>query len=486
LLTVSATTLSGVTKREPAAFWEGFDTETLITSYSERITYDDLTIDASPSTIFKIHVPQDATNPTIVRPFIYLVDILYIADVHHAATDELIETGISKIKLFFYINDGDFYCTMRYKTDFTFDQACKTFSGKSIIRYLNPTFDSTTHEIAIQIQNSNGIDAFDGTQVTTKGILRNQVALIKYNHNASMEIHVAGNVTINNKLVISTAKPIYFDQDTEIHALFNMIQFARTNKKIINIAEKTTVTTEEIILEDFSPQIINLAAHSSLIFGDGTTITLGKNEDLAMTWTFSGTCILNGRGQSLNLCPLGKLMVIEPGSSLLFDNITITGISDKNICCLDNNCTLSFKNVTLVLDNDFVFDKGRFAVLDQLKIRGQKAIKYLTNQQSFIATNGCLWLDRNCTFSYNPPSTDNCLLKFADKSALLRLSGATLTVTTTGLDLSGGTLVVENKCYLYNTNALHLSEGIIIDEVDILPGGSLNLKSGILDYRNNA
>lgn len=416
----------------------------------------------------------------------YLVDVLYIADVHDSQTDELIETGIAKIKLLFFINDGDFYYTMRYKTDFTFDQEGKIFTGKSVICYLSPVFDQDTNELSIKIQNSNGVDAFDGTQFTAKGVLRNQVAFIKYNHNALMEVHFSGDVTVNNKLVISSAKPIYFDQDTELHALFNMFQFARTTQKLINIAENVTLTTKDIILNDFSPQIVDLSANASLIFGDGTTVELGKNEDLAMTWTFCGNCILKGKGQALTLASSGNIVVTGSGSSLLFDNIILKGISSKNICCLDNSCTLSFRDASIVLSGDFVFDKGRLAVLDMLKIRGQKTFGYVTNQQSVVAADSCLWIERNCTFSHNPSSADKDLLNFADESSLLRLSGASLSVSTTGLDLSGGTLIVENKCFLHNNGARCLPEGIIVDSIDIFAGGSLDLKSGILDYRHNA
>ncbi len=472
--------------RYPKGLIQDFDTETLITSYSERITYNDLAVDSSPLPLFKIHVPLNATNPVLICPFMYLVDILYMADVHDVETDELIETGFTKIKLVFFINDADFYWTVRSKTDFNFDQDEKTFTGRSIIRFLNPLFDKTNDELTIQMQNSSGTSTFDNIAFIAKGVLRNQVAFIKYSHNASMEVRFAGDITINNKLIISEAKPIYFDKDTELHALFNMFQFCRTTQKLINIAENVIVTTKEIILEDFSPQIIDLSANSSLIFGDGTTIELGKNEDLTMTWTFHGACILNGKGQTLTLGQLGKIVVDGHGSSLLLDNITIKGVSSNNICCLDNSCTISFRCTKLVLGNDFFFGTGRFVVLDQLKIGGHKTFEYSTDKQSIITSDSCLLLDRNCNFFYNPSAADRTLLKFDNESSLLQLNGASLSVSTTGLDLSLGTLSIKNKCFLHNNGAHCLSEGIIVNSIDIFAGGSLDLKSGILDYRNNA
>lgn len=462
---------------------QNFDTETLITNYSERLTYGDLAADAEPLTIFKFHVPDDAVDPGTIRPLMFLIDILYIADVHDVVTDELIETGIGKIKLLFFINDGDFYCTMRYKTDFTFDQAGGTFVGRSIVRYLEPVFDHDSRLLSFRIQNSSGVDAFDGVQFTPKGILRHQVAFIKHNHNAPTELHFSGDVTLNNKVIISPAKHLFFDGDTILDARYNMFHFARTKEALMSIAEGATVETHNIILKDFSPQHIIYGAQSSLIFGDGTTVELGQNEELNDTWLFKGTCILNGKGQSLTLGASGKIVVDGSSSSLLFDNITLKGVASNNICCLDNSCTLSFRCSSLVLSNDFVFEQGKFVVIDTLKVGGQKKISYLTDQQSVILADSCLWLDRRAHFEYKPIIADKMLLSLVDKSSLLHLSGATLSVSTTGLDISRGTLIVENKCFLHNEGAYSLSEGLIIGEIDIFAGASLTIESGILDYR---
>ncbi|MCF7899851.1 hypothetical protein K9L05_04385, partial [Candidatus Babeliales bacterium] len=80
----------------------------------------------------------------------------------------------------------------------------------------------------------------------------------------------------------------------------------------------------------------------------------------------------------------------------------------------------------------------------------------------------------------------------------LFLNGASLKTTYTGLQLTKGTLVLDHKNYLYNqdadgTGAASSSQAIIFGDgisadndlhIEILPGGSLDLKTGILEFRN--
>jgi hypothetical protein len=457
-----------------------FETETSITNYTERITYDDLSTESPPLTLFNIHV----TNSSRDKPFILLVDILYLADVHDIQTDELKEAGITKVKLLFFINGTDFYYALRYRTDFTFDQTEKIFSGKSIICHVSPVFDSNKNQLTLKVQNSSGIDALDGSIFSPSGILRNQVAFIKYRHNVNNELHFFGDVFMTNKINVTLEQQLFFDQDTSLDACFNIFQFVRAPEALMTIAENATVTTHNIIFKDFSPQHIALEPQAALIFDNGTTIELAKNEDLAMTWTFRGACTINGRGQTLSLKPLGIIVIDGQGSSLLFDNIIVDGVSLNNIRCLDNSCTISLRRSTIKLSGDFLFEKGRLVILDHVNIQGKKNFEYQTTQQSTIASGGCLKLERNCTFYYKPSVADRALLKMENEDSSLWLSGATLNVSTTGLDLSQGTLIIENKCFLYNSDARSLSEGIIIDNVDIFPGASITLLSGILDYQS--
>ena len=79
-----------------------------------------------------------------------------------------------------------------------------------------------------------------------------------------------------------------------------------------------------------------------------------------------------------------------------------------------------------------------------------------------------------------------------DVSSQLYLNGCTLSSTTTGLRLTVGTLAIDGLNIIENAGAVSLSQGVAFGDgtlsddlnIDIRPGGSINVVSGILDYQN--
>ncbi len=81
-----------------------------------------------------------------------------------------------------------------------------------------------------------------------------------------------------------------------------------------------------------------------------------------------------------------------------------------------------------------------------------------------------------------------------EDSSILYLNGCTLSSSLTGMRLTTGTLVVNGQNYLYNQfnniGATSVSQGIMFGngnagkdlDIEILPGGNLDLMSGVLAY----
>ena len=104
-----------------------------------------------------------------------------------------------------------------------------------------------------------------------------------------------------------------------------------------------------------------------------------------------------------------------------------------------------------------------------------------------------LTVDRNTTFSYSPySSTRKDLIWMPDITSVMFLNGATLKTTRTGIQFKRGTLLADGKVHLYNDSATRLSEAIVFGNgvaindanISIMPAASINLKSGVIDYRN--
>lgn len=450
--------------------------------FSERRTYVNLPIDSDPITFFTIDVPETATTPGSTQPFACWVNILYIADVHSEdplTYDALLRTGQNSMTLLFFVTSEDLYCSMLYKTQSTFDNETSQFINESIVRFIDPVINRVDNVITVKIQNQTGTDVFTNKTFTAIGTLKNQFAYITCSHNGPIK-----EITERNTL-ITYENPVIFNQDPILNGDFLTYQFVKAYVPLMIVANDVTGITQNIILKDFSPEYIELGTNSNLIFGDQTTIEFNKNEDLNMTWTFAGNCVINGNGYALTIGDLGNIIVDGPDSSITFNNIIIKGMSNQNIRCLDNTGNITFRLATIVLQDDFNFNTGNFSILDQCNITGNRWFNYLTDQESIIQNNSCLYLDRNSGFYYNPPVANNQLLKMNNTSSTLWLQGASLSVSTTGLDLTSGTLVIENTCPFYNDLATSLSQAITINNVDIFPGSTIDLRSGILNHYEN-
>jgi hypothetical protein len=67
-----------------------------------------------------------------------------------------------------------------------------------------------------------------------------------------------------------------------------------------------------------------------------------------------------------------------------------------------------------------------------------------------------------------------------------------LKTTTTGIQFKRGTIIADGKVNFYNNNATSLSQAIVFgngaatDDANILvmPAASINLQTGLIDYRN--
>ncbi|KKQ32506.1 MAG: hypothetical protein US49_C0007G0048 [candidate division TM6 bacterium GW2011_GWF2_37_49] len=449
---------------------------TVSSYYSERKSYVDLPVDSDPITLFSIEVPDTARTGDSTQPFTCWVNLLYIADVHDVS-NAVLQTGQSTMTLLFYVKDDDFYCSMLYNAQSTFTNLTHEYTNESLMRFIEPEIDTSTNIISVKIQNNTGLDAFSNKTFTAIGTLKNQYAYISVGHNGPInDIHEINTlITFENPIIFNSGNPTLDGQ-------FLTYQFVKTDLPLMITDIDITAVTENIILKDFSPDYIELGAGSELIFGDQTTIELNDNQELNYTWTFSGNCKIDGNGYALTLGDLGNIILEHPFSSLTFNNVILKGVSGTNIRCVNNAGELSFRLAKIVLSDDFNFNTGSFSILDQCAITGGNSFNYFTNQTSVINNSSCLSLERNSSFYYAPSIASNSLLNMTSDSASLKLSGASLSVTTTGLNLANGTIMIKNKCPFYNDGASSLSQAIILGSVDILPGGSIDLRSGIIDY----
>lgn len=253
----------------------------------------------------------------------------------------------------------------------------------------------------------------------------------------------------------------------------------------------------------------------TIVWKNSPIIELNNNVVLDGRWTFSGPCVLNGNGNTIDMSK-GKIRVSS--GPLYINNATLTGVGTgkfefenddppqiifSNVEIQTNanytftyDITVTFRGVTLYLDNDFTMADGHFEVINSLDVVGTATLNYNTDEQSIIWDHTTMTVWGNATFNYMPPIANRDLIHFVDDTSVFGLNGGTLASTTTGMRFLGGSFQLNNDCYLTNYGpgaAVAESEGIQLgDGIDptndclftFITGANFNTLSGQFVYNN--
>jgi hypothetical protein len=212
--------------------------------------------------------------------------------------------------------------------------------------------------------------------------------------------------------------------------------------------------------------------------------------------TFTTSGILDGRGHNI-IFGRNSSINLDTGVTLTLRHVGLRRIKDNPNGGASlgvkrpHRADLTLQDVVVHLERDFTFTYCPLYITGDVIISGTHTFVYTSTHDMRIATASLFGIDMNTTFSYAPRSANKNLIIMRDKTSMLMLTGGTLKTINTGLQLTKGTLVVDHKSYLVNT-ATSLSEAIVFGDgtasndlgIEILPGGSLDLLSGIVDYKN--
>jgi len=225
-------------------------------------------------------------------------------------------------------------------------------------------------------------------------------------------------------------------------------------------------------------------------------ISIQANMTLSSPWTFSGNIMLHGNGNTLTIVPGGSITV-KPDAHLSLKNITIKGINGSNIQCVDNMGTLSLDDVSWIQDGNFTFSYGALEIDGAIDMEGKNTtFAYCSPQTCFIDEDAVLSVGYNLTFSYDPASDNPQLISFGSASSTINLAKATLYVPETGLQLTGGRLIIAQNANIYcNTvtdiNGITTDNGITFGDdlgndcaLLLKNGAQLAILNGSFSYRN--
>ncbi len=245
------------------------------------------------------------------------------------------------------------------------------------------------------------------------------------------------------------------------------IDFSQEKARGIHIKNQGKITTTNVTLRSFRPDHLMIEDKGSCLFGDNTTIELGKLPcrsaskptntsqaiDLDYTWTFGGKemSVLDLAGGTLCLKKTGQLRVTGSGG-LLIKNGSITGLRRQNIHLEQPDATLTLEGVALELDQNVNFSSGTLSISSDVSIYGAgRVFCFSSNGNVVLQPASVLTFDQGTVFRYAPVNNDRHRFCFVDKTGTLSLREATIhNVCKNGMLLNTGNIAFDGTITLRN------------------------------------
>ena len=363
--------------------------------------------------------------------------------------------------------------TLNWRTDST-NQTIRTTSNA-----VNLLFRNLTVPVA---------DSIDGTQFV-KYITNHYVF-----HNNGNAWTARGWVRFNNGFTVMPLASVLMDTLTTVSGGFDLRD---TGTLILN---NDLYLTHNVTLTNGG----NIKGQASST-GQANTIFMGGDLTLASTtfvrtlhitgdWSNSGTSgnlIIDGCGHTLNIGDRAQIFV-DTNVTLTLRNMTIkTGpmsLNNPAIQLAAHGSKLALDNVMFDLGADFHFITGQIFVHNEVAVTGTSAFVYQSPKPSYITSGATLSFEQATTFSVAPSTytdlpytagtaTSNNFMVLADASAALSLNGCSFQTTFTGLRLSKGTVLFDNKV------AIDTTAGVDLNNTTTTPVGYVG---GVVTANNNS
>jgi len=158
--------------------------------------------------------------------------------------------------------------------------------------------------------------------------------------------------------------------------------------------------------------------------------------------TFTGTCVLNGKGHQLVFGPNGGFIVAN-GSTLYIHNLELKNIWGTSIRCNDAAGTIHCNDVIWTQTSNYSWDVGTLEVDGSFVINGPGTrFTYASSQASTIRKNAMVAFNPLVTVDYN--TGDATRLAMVDETSRCNFNGSTLYVSQ-DVQFTKGTLAFDNK-----------------------------------------
>lgn len=160
---------------------------------------------------------------------------------------------------------------------------------------------------------------------------------------------------------------------------------------------------------------------------------------------------IDGKGGTLLFSPNSHLFV-EQNATLTLRNMHIHSTRNNPLMpifrCSGNSSRIALDNVTVGLSEDFVFNKGRLFIHNDVMVTGTHTFIYKSPMPLLVDSSAILTFDIGTGFSFAPTSTDQRLFVLKDATSSLFFNGSTFSTTSTGARFTKGNIFFDNKIVL--------------------------------------
>jgi hypothetical protein len=222
--------------------------------------------------------------------------------------------------------------------------------------------------------------------------------------------------------------------------------------------------------------------------GEQSTMFLNGTLDLSGTWTITGSCIIQGQGNTLDFSQGGKI-IVDTDSHLTIRNVRLAGVHGNVIDGIDATAQVVLDNVTWVQNDHAAFTQGSLLFRNTVHMVGPDTVfAYQSNQTSTLEPLSTLYLDHELTFSYDPQnSTDRELFYMTDRSSRLLFDGGKLHVSPVGMHLKRGELrVVSDSTIVVDKPVRDDMGNIIVEEGFTLGDSTVETNDVLFNVDSNA
>jgi hypothetical protein len=221
----------------------------------------------------------------------------------------------------------------------------------------------------------------------------------------------------------------------------------------------------------------------SYTFSD-SVLNFNSDLELNSAFSFQSTCTINGNGCQIDLRGGGSFYV-GSGANITFQNISLLGVKESNILCLNSDSVINLDNASLRLSGTYTFTQGYIDIFQDCKISGTGVFAYQSSQDLRINSHSKLLIDRGMTFSYDSNAASKEKLIFTDDTSTLHLNGCTLYSTRTGLRLTGGTMIIQDLVTVKNEAQVMAEAMELLEDLDIgvLGGATFDFTEGLIVYQ---